>query len=57
MVSNGRNDDGLVSTKRDILIMEHLLERGITSIEEASGELLDAANAYADKILGVGNNN
>ena len=54
MISNGRNDDSLVSTPRDELITAYLLKLGITSIEEAPDELLVAANAYADKILGVG---
>jgi hypothetical protein len=57
MSSNDRNDDGLNSTKRDVLISEHLFKLGITSISEAPDVLLEEAIAYADTILGVGNDN
>ena len=57
MSSNGGNNESLVSTKRDILISEHLCKHGVTNIEDAPSNLLDAAIAYADSILGVGNDN
>ena len=57
MSSNGRNDENLNPTKRDILISEYLLKLGITNIEEAPDEQLEKAIAYADSILGVGNDN
>lgn len=57
MSSNGRNDKSLVSTKRGILISEYLCKLGVTNIEDAPGNLLDAAIAYADSTLGVGNDN
>ena len=57
MSSNGRNDENLNPTKRDVMISEYLLELGITSIEEAPDELLKAAHADADSILGVGKDN
>ena len=57
MSSNGRNDKSLVSTKRDILISEYLCKHGITNIDDAPDGLLEEAIAYADSILGVGNDN
>lgn len=57
MGSNGRNDDDLSPTKRDELIRQYLLERGILDIEGIPDQFLNAANAYADTILGVGKDN
>lgn len=57
MKSNGRNGDDLAPTKRDELIRQYLSDHGIYDIEDAPDELLDAANAYADSILGVGKDN
>lgn len=49
--------DEFATSKRDSLVSEYLLARGIFSIEEAPDDLIDAANAEADKILGASNNN
>ena len=57
MSSNGRNNDDLTPTKRDELIRQYLSDHGIYDIEDAPAELLDAANADADSILGVGKDN
>ena len=54
---NGRNDSSLTNSKRDILVNDHLLALGITSIEDAPDDLIDEAHEYADSILGKGNNN
>lgn len=55
MASNERNADSLRMTKRDELMLQYLLERGIASMEEAPDELMEEATAYADSILGAGN--
>ncbi|MNK06933.1 hypothetical protein D3C87_248360 [compost metagenome] len=51
------DEDDMKSSKRDILVMEHLNALGITSIDEAPDELIDEAHEEADKILGKGNDN
>lgn len=51
------DDDDLATSKRDILISEFLQARGIFSIEDAPDDMLDAADAEADKVLGKGNDN
>jgi len=51
------DDDELSTSKRDILISEYLQARGIYGIEDAPGDMLDAANAEADQVLGKGRYN
>lgn len=50
-------EDDAESSKRDILVSEHLSKLGIMSITDASDELLAEAEKEADKILGKGNDN
>lgn len=54
---NEIEDDDAQSSKRDILVNEHLQALGISSIDDAPAELIDEANEEADKILGKGNDN
>ena len=49
--------DEFETSKRDILIAEHLRSHGIYNIEDAPDELLDEASDEADKVLGKGKNN
>ena len=51
------DDDEFATSKRDILIAEFLRAHGIFSIEDAPGDMLDAADAEADKVLGKGKAN
>lgn len=55
MESNQRSDESLKTTKRDELMREHLKGLG-TCVEDAPDDLLAEANAYADSVLGAGNN-
>lgn len=50
-------DDDSQSSKRDILVNEHLIALGIMSIDDAPDELIEEAHEEADKILGKGNDN
>ena len=50
-------DDEFSTSKRDILISEYLQSRGIYGVEDAPDELLDAAHAEADRVLGKGKDN
>lgn len=50
-------NDELSPSKRDTLVSEYLRKHGIDDIEEAPGEIVDAANKDADRILGKGKNN
>jgi hypothetical protein len=52
-----KEDDDVQSSKRDILVNEHLNALGIMSIDDAPNELIKEAHEEADKILGKGNNN
>ena len=51
------DNDDFVTSKRDILISEYLRARGIYGIEDAPDEMLDAAHAEADTVLGKGKDN
>lgn len=51
------DDDEFATSKRDILISEYLQARGIYSIEDAPDDMLEAANAEADQVLGKGLDN
>lgn len=44
----------LTTSKRDFLINQYLLAHGIASVQDAPDELLEAAHADADKVLGDG---
>jgi Mg/Co/Ni transporter MgtE len=50
-------DDDSKSSKRDVLVNEHLIALGIMSIDDAPDELIEEANEEADKVLGKGNDN
>lgn len=51
------DDDEFATSKRDILISEYLQARGIFGIEDAPDDMLDAAHAEADQVLGKGQDN
>ena len=50
-------NDEFETSNRDTLVTEYLEAHGIFSFEGAPNELINAAHAHADKILGTNNDN